>query len=203
MQCSQNRPIKPATTSLNGFVVRLYHKMCFCRGNGSGSRGNRCQKFTVYLNGLPLSGTVRMCNHKEISVPNELAGLSKQKAWVALWFWNLYSLQERRDRQQMLFLFFDDCCDLLRQHSTVIFANVFNLHILVITRTLTINCMDSRQDLQIISRLCRNWIFSEIKQIVWSKDTDHTHVKWFLQNIIFWRIQIPHHHHHRFLLLPI
>lgn len=85
-KCSvaQNRPIKPATASLCGFVVRLYHKMCFCRGNGSGSRGSGCQKITVYFNGLPLSGTVRMCNHKEISVPNELAGLSKQKARVAL-----------------------------------------------------------------------------------------------------------------------
>lgn len=45
-KCSvaQNRPIKPATASLCGFVVRLYHKMCFCRGNGSGSRGSGCQK---------------------------------------------------------------------------------------------------------------------------------------------------------------
>lgn len=46
---------------------------------------------------------------------------------------------------------FDDCCDLLRQHSTVIFTNVFNLHILVITRALKINYMDSRQDSHIIS----------------------------------------------------
>lgn len=129
-QCSQNKPIKPAAASLWGFVVRLYHKMCFCRGNGSGSRASGCQKITVYLNGLPLNGTVRMCNHKEISVPNKLAGLSKQQAWVALWFWNLHSWHERRQRQWLLFSvfffgFFDDCCDLLRQHSTVIFANVF------------------------------------------------------------------------------
>lgn len=39
-------------------------------------------KITVYLNGLPFSGTVRMCNHREISVQIELAGLSKQKARV-------------------------------------------------------------------------------------------------------------------------
>lgn len=42
-------------------------------------------------------------------------------------------------------VFFDEYRDLLRQHSAVIFANVFNLHILVITRALKINCMDSRQ----------------------------------------------------------
>lgn len=33
-------------------------------------------KITVYLNGLPFSGTVKMCNHREISVQNELAGTS-------------------------------------------------------------------------------------------------------------------------------
>lgn len=89
------------------------------------------------------------------------------------------------------------CCVSTRLWSSQMF---FNLHILVITRALTINCMDSRQDLHIISRLCRNWIFSEMKQIAWSKDTDYTHVKWILHNItIFWRIQPPHHY---LLLLP-
>lgn len=39
-------------------------------------------KITVYLNGLPFSGTVRMCNHRKISEQNELARLSKQKARV-------------------------------------------------------------------------------------------------------------------------
>lgn len=41
-------------------------------------------KITVYLNGLPFSGTVRMCNHWEISAQNELAGQSKQKARVVV-----------------------------------------------------------------------------------------------------------------------
>lgn len=40
-------------------------------------------KIIVYLNGLPSGGTVRVCNHREISVQNELAGLSKQKAQIS------------------------------------------------------------------------------------------------------------------------
>lgn len=37
-------------------------------------------KIIVYMNGLPFSETVRMCNRREMSVQNEMAALSKQKA---------------------------------------------------------------------------------------------------------------------------
>lgn len=65
-------------------------------------------KIIVYLNGLPFSGTVRMCNHREISVQNELAGLSKQKAQISSrrLIWNWYSpQQEPQGLQSVLFLY--------------------------------------------------------------------------------------------------
>lgn len=78
IQCSQNRPINPPV-SLSALWLDCIIKCVSAEGLGLEAQG-AIAKITVYLNGLPLSGTVRMCNHKEISVPNELAGLSKQKS---------------------------------------------------------------------------------------------------------------------------
>lgn len=79
IQCSQNRPINPPPVSLSALWLDCIIKCVSAEGLGLEAQG-AIAKITVYLNGLPLSGTVRMCNHKEISVPNELAGLSKQKS---------------------------------------------------------------------------------------------------------------------------
>ena len=56
-------------------------------------------KIIVYLNGLLFGGTVRMCNHREISVQNELAGLSKRKAQISsgCLIWNWCPHQEPHD----------------------------------------------------------------------------------------------------------
>ena len=57
-------------------AVRFYRKKHFCWGAADWDAG-RVAKIIVCLNGLLLSGTAGNCNHREISVQNELAGLSK------------------------------------------------------------------------------------------------------------------------------
>ena len=57
----------------------LYHKMNFCWGLGIEALGVVAKIF-VYMNGLPFSGTVRMCNHREISVQKELEGLKTKSS---------------------------------------------------------------------------------------------------------------------------